>query len=99
MAKLKSIVKLQAAVRGHLVRRQAVGTLRCVQAIVKLQALVRSRQHRSQAKGGEKDVIISDTKQTIIPSDTKEDIMHSSTEKLLANGFARQVNKQRYMYA
>lgn len=34
---------MQAAVRGHLVRRQAVGTLRCVQAIVKMQILVRAR--------------------------------------------------------
>ena len=44
MLKLKNVVKLQAAVRGHLVRRQAVGTLRCVQAIVKMQALVRARR-------------------------------------------------------
>ena len=35
---------MQAAVRGHLVRRQAVGTLRCVQAIIRLQALVRARR-------------------------------------------------------
>jgi len=34
---------LQAAVRGHLVRQHAIGTLRCVQAIVKMQALVRAR--------------------------------------------------------
>ena len=46
MLKLKNVVKLQAAVRGHLVRRQAVGTLRCVQAIVKMQALVRARRAR-----------------------------------------------------
>lgn len=40
------MVKLQAAVRGHLVRRHAVGTLRCVQAIIKMQALVRARRTR-----------------------------------------------------
>lgn len=40
------MVKLQAAVRGHLVRNQAVGTLRCVQAIVKMQALVRARNQK-----------------------------------------------------
>ena len=44
LGKLKNLVKLQAAVRGHLVRRHAVGTLRCVQAIVKMQVLVRSCQ-------------------------------------------------------
>lgn len=37
---------MQAAVRGHLVRMHAVGTLRCVQAIVKMQALVRARRAR-----------------------------------------------------
>ena len=37
-------MKLQAAVRGHLVRRHAIGTLRCVQAIVKMQVLVRARR-------------------------------------------------------
>lgn len=49
--KQKSAVKLQAAVRGHLVRRQAVGTLRCVQAIMKMQALVRARRVRLSAEG------------------------------------------------
>lgn len=39
----KKVVKLQAAVRGHLVRNQAMGSLRCVQAIVKMQTLVRAR--------------------------------------------------------
>lgn len=29
----KNVIKLQAAVRGHLVQRHAVRTLRCVQAI------------------------------------------------------------------
>lgn len=46
LLKLKNVVKMQAAVRGHLVRRHAVGTLRCVQAIVKMQALVRAHQTR-----------------------------------------------------
>ncbi|XP_031495227.1 protein IQ-DOMAIN 32-like [Nymphaea colorata] len=51
LAKLKNVIKLQAAVRGHLVRRQAVGTLRCVQAIIKMQALVRARRVRSSEEG------------------------------------------------
>lgn len=41
------MIKLQAAVRGHLVRRHAAGTLRCVQAIMKMQALVRARRARA----------------------------------------------------
>ncbi|MED6147169.1 hypothetical protein PIB30_041590 [Stylosanthes scabra] len=44
LLKSKNVVKLQAAFRGHLVRRHAVGTLRCVQAIVKMQLLVRARR-------------------------------------------------------
>ncbi|KAL8257957.1 hypothetical protein R6Q59_029998 [Mikania micrantha] len=46
LVKQKNVVKLQAAVRGHLVRNHAVGTLRCVQAIVKMQALVRARREK-----------------------------------------------------
>lgn len=43
---LKGIIRLQAVIRGHLVRRQAIATLHCVQGIVKLQALVRGRRVR-----------------------------------------------------
>lgn len=51
MLKLTNVVKLQAAVRGHLVRSHAVGTLRCVQSIVKMQALVRARHARLSLEG------------------------------------------------
>ncbi|KAI7731139.1 hypothetical protein M8C21_006547 [Ambrosia artemisiifolia] len=40
---LKGIIRLQALVRGHLVRRQAVVTLRCMRAIIEFQALARGR--------------------------------------------------------
>lgn len=43
---LKGIIRLQALIRGHLVRRQAVATLRCMQAVVKIQALARGRRVR-----------------------------------------------------
>ncbi|GAA0144582.1 hypothetical protein LIER_04995 [Lithospermum erythrorhizon] len=43
---LKGIIRLQALIRGHLVRRQAVATLRCMQAIVKIQALARGQKVR-----------------------------------------------------
>ncbi|KAI3808675.1 hypothetical protein L1987_24633 [Smallanthus sonchifolius] len=43
---LKGIISLQALVRGHLVRRQAVVTLRCMRAIVEFQALARGRMVR-----------------------------------------------------
>uniref|UniRef100_A0A0E0JN93 DUF4005 domain-containing protein n=1 Tax=Oryza punctata TaxID=4537 RepID=A0A0E0JN93_ORYPU len=43
---LKGIIRLQALIRGHLVRRQAASTLRVTWLIVKLQALVRGRNVR-----------------------------------------------------
>ncbi|KAJ0678062.1 putative IQ motif, EF-hand binding protein [Helianthus annuus] len=52
LVKHKNVVKLQAAVRGHLVRSHAVGTLRCVQAIVKMQALVRARREKGVQNAG-----------------------------------------------
>ncbi|BAF16750.1 Os05g0187500 [Oryza sativa Japonica Group] len=44
---LKALVKLQALVRGYLVRRQAAATLQSMQALVRAQATVRA--HRSGA--------------------------------------------------
>ncbi|KAK8530855.1 hypothetical protein V6N12_013355 [Hibiscus sabdariffa] len=38
---LKGIIRLQALIRGHLVRRQAIATLCCMMGIIKLQARVR----------------------------------------------------------
>lgn len=46
---LKGIIRLQAVIRGHLVRRQAVATYSCIWGIVKFQALVRGRIARSSS--------------------------------------------------
>ncbi|KAK2452306.1 IQ-domain [Trifolium repens] len=80
LLKSKNVVKLQAAVRGHLVRRHAVGTLRCVQAIVKMQLLVRARHAQKSQLDGKNDY-----------SKTSDNEKHTSVEKLLSNKFARQL--------
>ena len=48
---LKGIIRLQALIRGHLVRRQAVVTLCSMLGIVKFQALIRGRRVRSSDIG------------------------------------------------
>ncbi|TYH11705.1 hypothetical protein ES288_A06G007200v1 [Gossypium darwinii] len=75
LGKLKNLVKLQAALRGHLVRRHAVGTLRCIQAIVKMQMLVRAHHARLSQEG----------------SYSEKNAASTSIEKLLSNRFARQL--------
>ncbi|KAE8730730.1 IQ-domain 28, putative isoform 2 [Hibiscus syriacus] len=48
---LKAIIRLQALIRGHLVRRQAITTLFCMMGIVKLQAHVRGVMARHSDGG------------------------------------------------
>ncbi|XP_050205557.1 protein IQ-DOMAIN 32 [Mercurialis annua] len=96
--KLKMLVKLQAAVRGHLVRQHAVGTLRCVQAIVKMQALVRARSARLlQDRSATEKKIDRKHENAILKtsgeesSTTKPNVTYTSIKKLLSNRFARQL--------
>ena len=44
-------MKLQAVIRGHLVRRQAAESLQCLLAIVKMQGLVRAHQGQQVSEG------------------------------------------------
>ncbi|ONK59384.1 uncharacterized protein A4U43_C08F5880 [Asparagus officinalis] len=52
---LKGIIRLQALVRGHLVRRQAIVTLHSMLGLIKLQAVVRGSKVRSSGLGLEVD--------------------------------------------
>uniref|UniRef100_A0A5B7AVM4 DUF4005 domain-containing protein n=1 Tax=Davidia involucrata TaxID=16924 RepID=A0A5B7AVM4_DAVIN len=81
---LKGIIRLQALIRGHLVRRQAVATFRCTRAIVKFQALVRGRRVRLSDAGREvlKKCSLDAKKVDIYGVNT-----FLWSEKLLANAF------------
>ncbi|CAI8607739.1 unnamed protein product [Vicia faba] len=58
---LKGLVKLQALVRGHNVRKQAKMTLRCMQALVRVQARVLDQRVRSTSHDGSRKSTFSDT--------------------------------------
>ncbi|KAL6511834.1 hypothetical protein OROGR_021431 [Orobanche gracilis] len=98
LLKQKNIIKLQAAVRGHIVRRHAVGTLRCVQSIIKMQALVRARR-AGRLDAGSGDSAKQKESHGKVNNDStlsgkKEDdhtYKYVSIEKLLSNAFARQL--------
>jgi hypothetical protein len=57
---LKGLVKLQALVRGHNVRKQAKMTLRCMQALVRVQARVLDQRMRLSHEGS-RESAFSDT--------------------------------------
>lgn len=85
VVRLKKVVKLQAVVRGHLVRCRAAGTLRCIQAIVKMQTLVRARNATKSVKR------LSIGKKVIQNSKTRSPPKYISIEKLLSSRFANQL--------
>ncbi|EEF43455.1 protein IQ-DOMAIN 17 [Ricinus communis] len=53
---LKGLVKLQALVRGHNVRKQAKLTLKCMQALVRVQDRVRDQRARLSHEGSRKSM-------------------------------------------
>ncbi|KAG6753989.1 hypothetical protein POTOM_041997 [Populus tomentosa] len=74
---LKGIIRLQALIRGHLVRRQAVATLGCVLGVVKLQALARGRMVRNSEIGYEVHKLCSQVKLLVNSWKTKSIVASS----------------------
>ncbi|CAN4094694.1 unnamed protein product [Withania somnifera] len=88
--RLKGVIRLQAAVRGRLVRRQAVATLYCIHGIVKLQAYVRGQIVRCSNIGCEvitkRGLGQQDTKQLDYASKLVRELSKNEfTSKLLAS--------------
>uniref|UniRef100_A0A0E0PF94 Uncharacterized protein n=1 Tax=Oryza rufipogon TaxID=4529 RepID=A0A0E0PF94_ORYRU len=77
----KDLVKLQAVIRGHLVRRQAAESLQCLLAIVKMQGLV--RVHQAQQYGGKfQDSLICSSSEKLLNNGFALKLMDSmSTSK------------------
>ncbi|KAJ4835896.1 hypothetical protein Tsubulata_006155 [Turnera subulata] len=53
---LKGLVKLQALVRGHNVRKRAKTTLQCMQALVRVQTRVREQRRRLSYEGSSNSI-------------------------------------------
>ncbi|KAK9748025.1 hypothetical protein RND81_02G030600 [Saponaria officinalis] len=87
---LKGIIRLQALIRGHLVRRQAVATLYCVVGIVKLQAVVRGSRIRCSDAGVEVQRVCS-VKPEDVTTSFDGDVVSASTASLSANAFIKKL--------
>ncbi|KAG0486807.1 hypothetical protein HPP92_008902 [Vanilla planifolia] len=81
---LKGIIRLQALIRGHLVRRQAVSTIHSMLAIIKFQAVFRG--HRVRASGSSVEVCSKIHAVVIKRMDSQEKLYaHKLVRKLLSS--------------
>lgn len=72
----KDLVKLQAVIRGHLVRKQASESLQCLLAIIKIQGLIRA--HQAQHSPGK-------IQETIVHSSGEKLLRNGFALKLMDN--------------
>lgn len=86
---LKGLVKLQALVRGHNVRKQAKMTLKCMQALVRVQARVLDQRMRLSHDGSSRKSTFSDTN-SVWESRYLQDI--SDRKSMVGSSFINQEN-------
>ncbi|KAL0904126.1 hypothetical protein M5K25_026200 [Dendrobium thyrsiflorum] len=94
LEKIKNVVKLQAAIRRYLVRRQAVGTLRCMLAIVKIQRLIRAHLSIRSTEFTAKEKLNEEIKAVKVKSfEMKLNKTPPMIRSLASNAFANQLLK------
>ncbi|KAL0336324.1 UNVERIFIED_CONTAM: protein IQ-DOMAIN 31, partial [Sesamum radiatum] len=95
---LKCIIRLQAVIRGRLVRRQAVATLFCVQGIVKFQAIARGYMvRRSNIGNGQcrrQNLVLQDAKHRPTGNSLKNAFIYGLIQLLSSSRTAKPLRLQ-----
>lgn len=96
---LKGIIRLQALIRGHLVRRQAIATLHSLLGIIKFQALVRGKSVRSSGIGLEVSAKFPHMKALAIKKLDSKDILFANAFviKLVSSSITRMPLRTQYV--